>query len=179
MPQENTRRAPLSETWPAWALAITLWRTRPFLDLNFLFLTEQLDWYPINADSIAIPMLGSLMLGVLGLPFWIIYCFKTLRRLPPGRRMFRWAPKLWAMDRLRSGIFTICIVWCCIGTYSSCKFYFELLASSYSKVSYLGIVEIAGSIGWILLWLVFLNCVREFPDKPASELEPSEPPHSN
>ena len=179
MPQDNTRRAPLSETWPAWALAITLWVTAPFLEMQLVILGYMFNWYPDDTNSVGIYLGGIPVMAIVGLPFWISHCYKTLRRLPPGHRMFRWAPKLWAANHFRTAIYSVFILLCMPGVFPLWNQYWEVRSSQHAWASYLIITSFAASIGWTLLWTVFLNCVREFPDEPTSESEASEPPHSN
>jgi len=65
-----------------WILALSLWVTRPFLVANFLILTQRLNWYPTNADSIGIPIIGAWILALVGFPFWIGFCHGAFKNLP-------------------------------------------------------------------------------------------------
>ena len=140
-----------------WVLALSLWITRPYLQANFLILTQQLNWYPIQSDSIGIPLIGAWILALVGFPFWIGFCHGAFKNLPREGSCLRWSRKA-RRQRLQTAGLGIFLVLAVMGLWADRRLFVELLHSDYSKYSYFAISSGAASVGWILLWLVLLNC---------------------
>lgn len=150
-------RGGISRSILPWILALSLWLTRPFLVENFLVLTQQLNWYPIHADSIGIPIIGAWILALVGLPFWIGFCHGAFKNLPREGSCLRWSRKV-RRQRLQTAVLGIFLLLAVLGLWADRRLFVELLHADYSKYSYFAISSGAASVGWILLWLVLLNC---------------------
>jgi hypothetical protein len=143
-----------------WLLASSLWAAQPYLQQNFLILTQQLRWYPVQADSIGIPILGAFMMAIIGAPFWLVFCYRSFKRLPRHRSCFAPAPTAWRQHPVRSlvlGCFILLTLW---SLSTNVRLYTELVHSSYSTYAYFAICNGAASVGWALLWWILLNCRR-------------------
>jgi len=66
--------------WAPWLLAMGLWIGFPFVNREYLILTQSLGYYPVNADSIGIPVAGGFFLAIVGFPIWLFVCWKAFRR---------------------------------------------------------------------------------------------------
>ena len=140
-----------------WILALSLWLTRPFLVENFLILTQHLNWYPIAADSIGVPIIGAWVLALVGLPFWIGFCHGAFKNLPREGSSLRWSRNA-HRQHLQTAVLGIFLLVAVLGLWANGRLFVKLLHSDYSKYSYFAISSEAASVGWILLWLVLLNC---------------------
>ena len=139
-----------------WILALSLWVTRPFLQANFLILTQQLHWYPTEADSIGIPILGAWMLALVGFPFWIGFCHGAFKNLRREGSCLRWTPKV-GRKRLQTIVLGGFLLLALLGLWADGRLFVDLLHSDYARYSYFAISSAGASVGWILLWLIVFN----------------------
>lgn len=164
----NNRNGGSSTVWLAWSFALALWCCHPTISANYFTITMLLNWYPVKSDSIAIPMLGNFILGVLGFPFWIWFCHRAFKNLPKRGRLFLPNSELWRHAPIRTfalGLLFIAALLVAVDDFQFCK---ELAASDYSKYAYFGVCSVGSSLGWALFWLLAMNCV-ERPCPPLTE----------
>lgn len=156
----SNNRAEFSKTWLAWAFALALWICHPTISANYLVLTQQLRWYPVNADSIGIPVAGACMLGVIGFPFWIAFCYQAFKNLPKSGHLFWPNLKLWRQHPFRSVLLGVLFLLCCLSVSNDLRLYRELAVPEYAHYAYFGICSIGSTVAWALFWLMVLNCAK-------------------
>lgn len=168
VPPDSKNYGPFRRGLLPWLLALSLWAAQPYLQENFLILTQQLHWYPVQADSIGIPIMGAFILAVIGAPFWLFFCYRSFKNLPRDRSCFAPAPTAWRQHPIRSlvlGCFILLTLW---SLTSNVRLYSELVDSSYSTYAYFAICDGAASVGWALLWWILLNCSQSISSSPSS-----------
>lgn len=150
-------RAGVSRSILPWILALSLWVTRPFLVENFLLLAQQLNWYPIEADSIGIPILGAWILVLVGFPFWIGFCYGAFKSLPRKGSCLAWSRNV-HRKRFQTLVLGIFLLLAIMGLWADGRLFVDLLHSRYARYCYFAISSAGASVGWILIWLILLNC---------------------
>lgn len=143
-----------------WTLALSLWAAHPFLQMNFLVLTQQLNWYPPQTDSIGIPIMGGFMMAVFGAPFWVWYCHSRFKHLRRQGSCFAANPATWRQPPVCCGVLGLFILLSLWSIVSDIQLYWELIHSSHASYAYFAISEAASSLGLALLWWILLNCPR-------------------
>lgn len=144
--------------WGVWSLAIGLWVVDPFLSMRYYEVTARLDFYPVNADSIGIPILGAFSIAIGGLPFWFSFCRKAFRQLSEPLKLFRWEPtKMWRPIGI-----TLAFCLCIFLNIQSARHYYGLIylmeKSEFSHLSELAVYLLISSIGWAILWMILGSC---------------------
>lgn len=147
-----------NRSWPLWLLATLLWIGHPILVFKYLIITQNLGWYPPEADSIAAPMMIELMFTLVGAPLWYLLCSKAFRPYPGAADLFVWNTKAWASSLVISAIFGGLTAVAALGGASDVRLFLEIRRSDFSESQFLGIYRALVSVGWIALWLSMRSC---------------------
>jgi hypothetical protein len=148
-----------SKPWLLWAGAMLLWISHPILYTKYLIITQDLGWYPPEADSIGIPMLGMMMFSFFGFPFWVILCLRVFRMYPRSARLLEWSNQRQGYSlkiTLIFGLLVMMNIWDGIGYL---RLYCEMRTSDLADVSVFAICMAIGSGGWATIWLAMRSCL--------------------
>ena len=154
----NQERRKPSFKWAAYVLAVGLWISAPFENIPYYTLTQSLGYYPVHADSIAIPIMGGFFLGILGLPFWLFFCYKAFQRLPEPLLFFPDFSEPVKRHRLISWLFFLLALSCLWSATGNFPLFLKLLTPKYAGMWVWPVYFTISALSWMLLWLVFRVC---------------------
>ena len=147
-----------SRPWLLWTVAMLLWVAQPILYGKFLIITQQLGWYPVEADSIGIPLIGMAMMSLLGFPVWVILCLRAFRKYPRGARLFEWSRRNAGYSLGITIAFSLCVVVNVLNAISYFQLYRQMRESELAEISVFAIYLMIGSSGWAIIWLAMRSC---------------------
>jgi hypothetical protein len=82
----------IPDRWLLFALWASLWVSRFYLAPVYFERTQELNYYPIDADSIGIPILGNFFITIFGAPLFIFYLRSVFRgSQPQNPTWFAWS----------------------------------------------------------------------------------------
>ena len=97
-------------------------------------------------------------MGILGLPFWIFFCYKAFCRLPHPLHFFPDFPEPVKKHRLISWLFILLALsslWSALG---NLPLFLKLLTPKYAGMWVWPVYFTLSALSWMLLWLVFRVC---------------------
>ena len=156
MANQGRRKSPFK--WAASFLAVGLWISAPFENIPYFTLTQTLGYYPVHADSIGIPIMGGFFLAILGLPFWLFFCYRAFHRWPDALLFFPDFPKPDRRHRLISWIFFLLSLSCLWSALGNLPLFLKLLPPKYAGMWVWPVYFTISALSWMLLWLVFRVC---------------------
>jgi hypothetical protein len=148
----------IAAKWIIWLLGISLWGIHPLIMISYYEVTQRLGWYPPEADSIGIPIIGGFVVAVVGLPFFIMMCLRAVRRITDRLNVLEWdTERVW-----RSTIVTLLFGFFAFLSMQSIYFSFRLLQeikeSPFAEHQLPTFIRMALSVGWITFWLLIRSC---------------------
>ncbi len=132
---------------------MALWASDPFIQEKYLIVTRALEWYPPQADSIAIPIVAAFFFAVIGFPFWFLFCWLCFRRYPGAVSILAWSSdhrRYSTLITLLFGLFAVISTWSMIG---HILLFREIRESDVPEYSPLAIYLALVSFGWTVLWI--------------------------
>lgn len=148
-----------------WCLSTLLWVAHPFLMIGFYEVTQHLDWYPPEADSIGIPIAGGFLIAVLGYPFLFVLCCAASVAAQPPLRFLSWDRSRPWRSSLISALFGILALFSLESAFYSYKLLQEIRASELKDRQDVAVYRIVFSLGWVLLWLTLRSCFMSHSEK--------------
>ncbi len=159
-------RSPI--VWLIWSLSTVLWVAHPFIMMKYLEVTQRLGWYPPEADSIGIPIVGGFLLAIVGYPVMFVLCRKATRCLTTPFSLFRWDTSRPWRSALVSLVFFALVASSIHSALHSRRLLDEIRASQFSQMQDAAVYRMVFSLGWVALWLVLRSCFMTAPNRSAA-----------
>jgi len=141
-----------------WSLGLFLWIVHPFIMSKYYMATQRLNWYPPEADSIGIPIIGGFITSLVILPLFIFICYRATSRIPTSLKMLEWNKKRVWKSTIITTIFGILIFFSLSSIYYSYDLLEEIKNASLTQYEFVPIIRMILSLGWILLWMLLRSC---------------------
>lgn len=141
-----------------WCLSTVLWVAHPFIMMKYWSVTQRLGWYPPEADSILIPIMGDFLLAIVGYPVMFILCRKATRRVRAPFNLFRWDKSRPVRSAMISLVFLLLAASSTVSVFHSLRLLAEIRASRFSHMQDAAVYRIVFSMGWVVLWMVLRSC---------------------
>jgi hypothetical protein len=141
-----------------WGLATILWVAHPFIMMKYFVVTQRLRWYPTQADSIGIPIIGGFFLAIVGYPLFFIFCRKATRNIAESYSFFSWDVDRPIRSLMISLIFIALAGLSVQSVFHSYRLLDEIRNSDFFAMQDAAIYRVAFSFGWVVFWLVMRGC---------------------
>jgi len=146
--------APVIAKWLIWLLGLLLWIIHPFIMISYYEVTQLLGWYPPEADSIGIPIIGGFIVGLVGLPLFIILCLSATRRISKPLNILEWDNNRAWRSIIVTLIFGFFAISCLESIYYSFKLLDEIKTSPFIDHKLPTMIRMVLSVGWAIFWIL-------------------------
>ena len=141
-----------------WTLSTILWVAHPFIMMKYFEVTQRLGWYPPEADSIGIPIIGGFFLAIAGYPLLFVLCRKATRNIAHSFSFFSWDMSRGWRSLTISLIFLALAGLSVQSVIHSHRLLGEIRASEFLEMQDAAIYRVVFSLGWVVFWLVMRGC---------------------
>lgn len=166
------RNSKAAIVWSIWLLSTGLWVVHPFVMIKYFLVTLNLNWYPPEADSIGIPIIGGFFLAIVGYPFFFFLCLRASWAFQTPFSFSKWDRDRPKRSLIISVVFGLLALFSLISAVDSYHLLQEIRASKFRDSQDVAVYRILLSLGWVLLWLTLRSCfMTRSPKVPESASE--------
>lgn len=128
------------------------------MDALYYRINFELDEYPTHADSIAIPIMQSVVFQIMAFPIWLGICYLVLRKYKKGISIFCWSKEKPTLSTLISIVFAGLAIFALTPIAKDLEMFRESISHGNPYGSFAVWFLSINSLVWMLLWILFRAC---------------------